>query len=74
MNQIKRKKKKKSKKDAKDKKQTNLSNGNLTSTSTIQKIDLMEKEPQKFENDNKIYISSQSQILAINEQKEEEKK
>ena len=73
LNQIKRKKKKKSKKDAKDKKQTNLSNGNLTSTSTIQKIDLMEKEPQKFENDNKIYISSQSQILAINEQKEEEK-
>ena len=73
LNQIKRKKKKKSKKDAKDKKQTNLSNGNLTSTSTIQKIDLMEKEPQKFENDNKIYISSQSQILEINEQKEEEK-
>ena len=70
LNQIKQKKK--SKKNAKNKKQTHLLNENLTST-TMQKIDLMEKGPQKFEKENIISNSSQSQFSAINEQKEEEK-
>ena len=39
----------------------------------MQKIDLMEKGPQKFEKENIISNSSQSQFSAINEQKEEQK-
>ena len=66
------KQKKKSKKKAKNKKQTHLLNENLTST-IMQKIDLMEKSPKKFEKDNTTPNSSQSQFSSINEQKEEEK-
>ena len=66
------KQKKKSKKNAKNKKQTHLLNENLTST-IMQKIDLMEKGPKKFEKDNTTPNSSQSQFSSIYEQKEEEK-